>query len=240
MTYDDLITRTIEHATAGATPVYVRIGWTIRYDYPDAPSETRRLRAARGHDHTWTLYDLSESGAVNSSQRIDRAVIDRIRKTPGTYDASGGPMIRAWLEEFYQGSALIFAADKSDEPVTVTDEMLADLARIAEFDHVFTVAEDGTVSDGPDYLYAPTVTHSDEHDIEYEQYVGRTWAPLTGYTGQWGYSGAVMHASETLSGGLARDILTEPGTYVTVVVESDDPDGEEAAGWAVLRYTGMT
>jgi len=61
---------------------------------------------------------------------------------------------------------------------------------------------------------------------------------LTGYTGQYGYHGAVMHASEYIGGGLADDILSTPGTYVVVVVNVEDDEADEfaePAGWAILR-----
>jgi hypothetical protein len=129
-----------------------------------------------------------------------------------------------------------------------------DLQRIAEFDHPFTVHADGSLSDdGVDGVYAPDVFHDDAADITIDGAAGTRangWEALTGYTGQWSYNGAVMHASEYLGGGLARDILAEPGVYVVVVVNvhpgDDDPDGEfdpddgdgelpEPAGWAILR-----
>lgn len=118
--------------------------------------------------------------------------------------------------------------------------MTMDLNSIMEIDHVITVGADGTVSDGPAGLYAPEVWHVDgarsPEDIDI---MGTGWEPLTGYTGQHAYSGAVMHASEYVGGRLERDILATPGTYVAVVVavlpESDDDD-PEPAGWAVLRH----
>lgn len=111
---------------------------------------------------------------------------------------------------------------------------MTDLQEIAEFDHPFRVAADGSVHD-VDSIYAPTVTHDDEDDVAID---GDGWTPLTGHTGQHGYRGAVMHPSETLSGGLADHILSTPGVYVTVVVEvdrTDEDDDPEPAGWAVLK-----
>jgi hypothetical protein len=75
-----------------------------------------------------------------------------------------------------------------------------------------------------------------------------------GYTGQHGYNGAVMHASEYLGGRLAEDILESPGTYVVCAVEVDCSDEDETvcydtvedvrdygcdcapAGWIVLKF----
>jgi len=98
----------------------------------------------------------------------------------------------------------------------------ADLSAIADFDHPFTVSDDGTLSDAHD-VYAPEVYHSDTDDIEIDGIAGRTgkvWEALHGYTGQYSYNGAVMHASEFLGGALADDILATPGTYVVTVVNA--------------------
>ena len=99
----------------------------------------------------------------------------------------------------------------------------AELQAIADFDHPFTVSDDGTLSDAHD-VYAPEVYHSETDDIEIDGIAGRrgeTWEALYGYTGQYSYNGAVMHSSEFLGGGLADDILSTPGTYVVVVVECE-------------------
>lgn len=104
--------------------------------------------------------------------------------------------------------------------------------RNVEFDCPFRVGHSGTVYEDVPNVYAPEVYHSDTDDVEVAD---DRWEPLTGYTGQYSYSGAVMHPSETLGGHLADDILTTPGVYVLVVVEVLDED--EPAGWAVLRYT---
>ena len=61
------------------------------------------------------------------------------------------------------------------------------------------------------------------------------WELLTGWTGQSGYHGPVMDASESIGGRLAEYILETPGIYTAVVVEASyDPD-EEPAGWAIAR-----
>lgn len=105
-----------------------------------------------------------------------------------------------------------------------------------EFEHVFTVDDMGRVTDA-EGIYAPAVWHSDTDDVEIE---GDDWEPLTGWTRQDGYRGAVMHASEQFAGSLRDWVLENPGTYVLVVVEvmpEDDEDWDvEPAGWAVLRY----
>jgi len=119
-------------------------------------------------------------------------------------------------------------------------EQYAALRRV-EFDVPFTVGHSGNVyNPATRDVHAPSVWHDETDDIVID---GEGWEALTGYTGQYSYNGAVMHASEQLSGRLADDILTTPGTYVLVVVEVLEDDGEdtgeypEPAGWAVLRRT---
>jgi hypothetical protein len=97
-----------------------------------------------------------------------------------------------------------------------------------EFDHVVRVLADGSVADEPG-VWAPEV-YADGVDVT----VPAGWELLTGYSGQYGYSGPVMHPSEFIGGGMARDILASPGVYVAVVVGDLDGD-EEPAGWAVAR-----
>ena len=100
-----------------------------------------------------------------------------------------------------------------------------------EFDHVFTVHADGSVTDSD--RYAPSVWHDDTDDVVID---GEGWTALTGYTGQYRYNGAVMHASEQFAGGIRDDVLSTPGTYVLVVVDVLSEDEGEPAGWAVLRF----
>lgn len=66
------------------------------------------------------------------------------------------------------------------------------------------------------------------------------WEPMRGYTGQYGADSEsfIMHESEFIGGGLARDILATPGLYVAIVVDgmTDDEDAEtEPVGWLVAR-----
>lgn len=109
------------------------------------------------------------------------------------------------------------------------------LSDAMDFEHVITVHDDGTFGDGPAGLYAPTVLDVGDGARPDDP----VWELLTGYTGQHGYNGPVMHPSEYIGGRMARDILDTPGVYVAVVVYADDePDGPEPAGWAVARYVG--
>lgn len=42
------------------------------------------------------------------------------------------------------------------------------------------------------------------------------WELLTGFTGQYGYSGPAMHSSEYIGGGLERHIRRTPGLYTVL------------------------
>jgi hypothetical protein len=112
--------------------------------------------------------------------------------------------------------------------------MFDQLDKIMETDHVVQVHADGTVTDGPAGLYAPGLV-DDELDSSHWEFFS------TGYTGQYGYAGPIMHDSEFIGGRLARDILAEPGIYVAVAAcyLPDDNDEEITyEGWAVARYVG--
>lgn len=103
-----------------------------------------------------------------------------------------------------------------------------------DFDSPFEVRANGTVTDSG--LLAPSVWHSESDDVQID---GSSWEALTGWTGQYGYSGAVMHASEQFEGGIRDHVLSTPGTYVLVVVNvlpDEDDEDPEPAGWAVLRH----
>ena len=119
--------------------------------------------------------------------------------------------------------------------VVERSRVMTELSAIMEFDHVVTVHPDGTVTDGPDGLHAPSVYWADDgHHVD-----GAGWDLLTGYSGQYGYSGPIMHASEMIGGRLAADVLAEPGTYAAVVcyvMNDDEPDADDVAGWAIARH----
>jgi len=72
-----------------------------------------------------------------------------------------------------------------------------------------------------------------EHEDDMVESLRRQgWEPETGWTGQYLYSGAIMHPSEYIGGSLARHILETPGYWATCEVETD---GDELAGWLVAH-----
>lgn len=109
------------------------------------------------------------------------------------------------------------------------------LNSLVEFDSAFIVTSEGIKSARE--VYAPT-TYFESALTSGVEIESDKWEALTGYTGQHGYNGAVLHASETLSGGLARDILADVGGIYAVTVVEDMDDPEYPAGWCVLKYIG--
>ena len=107
------------------------------------------------------------------------------------------------------------------------------LNSLVEFDSAFIVTSEGIES--AHEVYVPPVQNADVGDIYIES---NKWEALTGYTGQHGYNGAVLHASETLSAGLAEDVLADVGGIYAVTVVEDMDDPEYPAGWCVLKYVG--
>lgn len=99
-----------------------------------------------------------------------------------------------------------------------------------EFDCPFAVNSDGTVAEITSY-FVPSVWSDDDNDIVIDS---SDWSALSGYTGQHGYNGAVMHSSEYFGGKLYEDVMTTPGTYAIVEVR-DLEDDDAPAGWCVLR-----
>jgi hypothetical protein len=116
-----------------------------------------------------------------------------------------------------------------------------------EFDHIVKVDANGNVTDtdmptgvvGAYFDLNVTPDGTDEFDMS------EGWTLLSGFTGQFGYNGPVMHPSEYVGGGLERHIRETPGYYVVLLVEGRcDYDGStdctpesgcdcEPAGWAI-------
>lgn len=111
-----------------------------------------------------------------------------------------------------------------------------ELDRAIEFDAPFRVYSDGTVDPmvrdapmGPRFYIYETGDGTYADDIQ-----GDPWEVETGWTGQYGYNGAIMHPSEYIGGGLARHILSAPGLWVVTEV-IDLEDTEALVGWALFH-----
>lgn len=114
------------------------------------------------------------------------------------------------------------------------------LRSIMAVDHVIQVLEGGCIIEPIQCVHAPEVCVSTDEDGQIrgsderemiESVDSQGWSLLTGFTGQYGYSGPIMHPSEFIGGGLAEHIMSTPGFYCAVTVECED--SEEPAGWAV-------
>lgn len=110
------------------------------------------------------------------------------------------------------------------------------LNAIMEFDCPVEVKDNGRVLPRHD-LYAPDLLDEQISSDEWEFF-------STGYTGQYGYNGPIMHNSEFIGGRLETDILSNPGIYVVVAAywspdETEPPYADNAEseieGWAVLK-----
>lgn len=118
-------------------------------------------------------------------------------------------------------------------PQTISAEELNDAA---EFFSPFLVNEDGTVELSGNFEPDEVIGNYPERgDI----FISDGWTAWShGYTGQWGYSGPVMHDSEYLGGRLAEDILSTPGEYCLMPVTYLGYLGWEDSqdeGWIVLK-----
>lgn len=65
------------------------------------------------------------------------------------------------------------------------------------------------------------------------------WQAITGFSGQHGYDGPIMHPSEQFSPNVLRSLYETHGTNaiyaLTEVIDADDPDA--LVGWAILKRT---
>lgn len=113
------------------------------------------------------------------------------------------------------------------------------LSALMDFHHVVRVFPDGTVSDdradvaGAD---APELYQWESPEgVWEEEMMSGTWRLVSGFSGQHGYRGPMMHASEQLAGGIARHVLATPGLWVALYPSCTDAAGEdvEADSWAL-------
>lgn len=116
-----------------------------------------------------------------------------------------------------------------------------ELNDVMEFGHVIRVQDGKVHEDVPNQreFWAPEL-HWEGDDGNathvFQPYTPDSgWTLLDGYSGQWRYSGPIMHQSEYIGGRMEQDILARDGYYVALVCDTL-PDGDEEsepAGWAV-------
>lgn len=141
----------------------------------------------------------------------------------------------------------------------VKDRRQADLNTLMEFDHVIRVIHIGD-SEQPEVIVIDAGGYSPElymdldsdgqllpgSDAELNRQANSAgWDLMRGYTGQYGYDGPVMHASEFIGGYLEDAILAQPGLYVVTEPRGLAPDNlpedvrdeieQDGIGWVVCR-----
>jgi hypothetical protein len=104
------------------------------------------------------------------------------------------------------------------------------LDELVDFDRPFYVSPEKTLEFTEDI--APDILDDELSD--------EGWEFVTGYSGQHGYSGPIMHSSEFFGGRMAQDVLDRPGVYAITAAHyspDEDDDTEETImdGWALLR-----
>ncbi|WP_329405440.1 hypothetical protein OG563_26630 [Nocardia vinacea] len=115
-----------------------------------------------------------------------------------------------------------------------------DLSDFMGYDAVVEIPADGRVIRRSD-LHAPEVCEyldAEGQSVGEPFVTGKCgWSLWTGYSSQQGYSGASMHQSESVGGGLERDMLAEPGLYAAVTISflypTEDQDDDSALGWVL-------
>ena len=85
------------------------------------------------------------------------------------------------------------------------------LSEAMDFDHVIEVMPDGTWRDASG-LYAPDAVDVDSMATTLEDWQ----LPLSGFTGQYGYTGPWLHDSEQIEGGVEMYVLAHPGYWVAI------------------------
>lgn len=116
------------------------------------------------------------------------------------------------------------------------------LGGLVEFDSPFVITYRGELVAAPESLSAPEAIEYADGQLVIDYYRPGRWEPIDGYSGQYGYSGPVMHPSEYLGGRMARGIIDSPGAYVMTAVyaipdDDDDDVTDNVTGWVVCRWS---
>lgn len=126
----------------------------------------------------------------------------------------------------------------------LSTEQIAAHVNSIDFDHPF-ILQPGNVLrfDAPGY-WAPDVMTGFSESTSDGLYIDKGWEPVTyGLSGQYSYSGPIMHPSEFVGPAVAQRLLDVveqeecPQVFCLVVVRNED-DHENDAGWMIVRHTG--
>lgn len=121
---------------------------------------------------------------------------------------------------------------------------MPELNDLMEFGHIVLSDGNGNVTDDyTDTMYGPEMAYvyldADGQMVDNTVEMGGygDWELLTGFTGQYGYSGPIMHDSEYIGGRLETHIRENAGYYVAVIVDglTEDVTADEnvPVGWAL-------
>lgn len=142
--------------------------------------------------------------------------------------ARGHKLHKCWNDHPGVGGAGSLAFDTPAVPIGA--DRLGDAM---DFEHVIMV-RDGKAYDVRRTPYAPECYWEGFANGAHIE-AGTGWELMDGYSGQHGYSGPIMHASEYIGGRMVDDILATDGYYAAVVCDVLDDEDDEPAGWAVAR-----
>lgn len=207
--------------------------WTITYQVSDIYADQLGEILRYGWNQT-----MSARGSKVAGSECD------VCGKPSTVIKTKGGLVRSFCEghssvDGWGDAAIVPQGSKGQRRGSVSPDQLNGLV---EFDSPFEVTADGEVVTPLSGVYAPSVyQYSDEdgQSVGDPEIDGEGWDFVDGYSGQSGYSGPVMHPSEYLGGGMARDVLAEPGIYaVTEVVDPEDEDPGDPIGWVLVKRTG--
>jgi hypothetical protein len=122
------------------------------------------------------------------------------------------------------------------------------VSEIADFGHVFVVGHSGGIvalSDeidnfpGGERPSAPESLDDPDGYATTFEYGGQTWElPLSGMTGQYGYSGPWLHDSEVIEGGVGEYVLAHPGYWVAVYGSYSPEDCASCNGSGAVLIEG--
>jgi hypothetical protein len=111
--------------------------------------------------------------------------------------------------------------------------MAQTLNDLMQMDHVILVADDGAITE-PQDVYAPELNigcnddgqiSADDDRVMVAEALDQGWTVLKGWSGQYCYSGPIMHASEYVGGALEQHIRETPGYWVATMPSLTNVDG---------------
>lgn len=179
---------------------------------------------------------LTESRLVEHAYNINAKFVNE--SDPGTYGSEYYvPKMKEHIEQKHEEERQYHRDRYNARPVSADqmNEALGTGTPVSSFG-------DGHVGESTSPFggsYSMIADEDGNYQLDENQLEG--WEPVTGgRTGQFGYSGPVMHDSESIGEGLGQDILDTPGNYVLMPAEYYDGKSfdSETEGWVILKEKG--